>query len=101
MGDRTSVEKIPRFAIGVDGPAADDPRVKEIEALVARPVDLPVWLADQHGLALMDGDLMRTDLNLEWHRIFRFALERARGSRATATINSMASAAPAGAPYRP
>src|SRR5262245_16816690 len=68
MGDRTPIEQIPGLAIGVDGPTADDARVEEVEALLARPVDLPIWLAHQHRLSLMDGDLVRTDLDLERHK---------------------------------
>src|SRR5262245_54768216 len=69
MGDRTPIKQSPGLAIGVDGPTADDACVEEVEALLARPVDLPIWLAHQHRLPLMDGDLVRTDLNLERHKV--------------------------------
>ncbi len=65
MGDRTAIQELPGLAIGVDGPAADDACIKKIEALLAWPVDLPVRFSDQHCLALVDGDLVRTDLNPE------------------------------------
>ena len=39
VGDRTAVEELPGFAIRVDRPAADDACVKEIEPLLARPVE--------------------------------------------------------------
>src|SRR5262249_10957125 len=67
VGDRATVQKNPGLAIRVDGPTADDARIIEIETLLARPVDLTVRLADQHGLTVVDRDLVRTDLNLEWH----------------------------------
>jgi hypothetical protein len=65
--DRAAVEEIPGFTIGVDGPTADDACVKKIESLLAWPPDLPVWFSDQNGLALVDRDLVWTDLNLERH----------------------------------
>src|SRR5215475_5096254 len=70
MSDGTPIEEGPRFAVSVDGPTADDPCVKEVESLLARPVDLPVRFRDQHCLALVDRDLVRTDLNLERHDLF-------------------------------
>jgi hypothetical protein len=48
-------------------PAADHAGVEEIEALLARLVDLPVGFADQHRLSLVDRDLMGTNLDLEGH----------------------------------
>ena len=51
VADRTAVEQIPRFAVGVDGPGADQAGIEEIETLVGRPADLSVRLGDQHGLA--------------------------------------------------
>src|SRR5207248_8692855 len=67
VADGAAVQQFPRFAIGINGPTADDARVEEVEALFARPVDLPVLLADQHRLALVDGDLGWADLDLERH----------------------------------
>jgi hypothetical protein len=67
VGDRATVQENPGLAICVNGPTADDPRIIEIETLLARPVDLTVRLADQHGLTVVDRDLVRADLNLEWH----------------------------------
>jgi hypothetical protein len=55
-----------------DSPAADDPGIEEIEALFARPVDLAVFLGEQNRLALMDGDLRRTDLNFDRHEALPF-----------------------------
>src|SRR6266536_3797682 len=46
VGDGTAIEQLPWFAIGVDGPATDHARIEEIQTLFARPVDLPVQLAD-------------------------------------------------------
>src|SRR5262249_58592518 len=70
VSDGTPVQEIPGFAVSVNGPTADDPRIKEIKPLLARPVDLPVRFSDQHCLALVDRDLVRTDLNLEWHDVY-------------------------------
>ena len=67
MGDRATVQESPGLAIRVNGPTADDPRVIEIKTPLARPVDLTVRLADQQRLTVVDRDLLRTDLNLEWH----------------------------------
>src|SRR5262249_20667593 len=67
VGDCTAIEEVPGLAIGIDGPTADDACIKEIKALLAWPIDLPIWLTDQHCLSLMDRDLMGTDLNLERH----------------------------------
>ena len=67
IGDGTAVQQLPRFAIGVDGPTADDARIEKVKAPFARPIDLSVGVADKDGLTLMDGDLGRTDLDLERH----------------------------------
>jgi hypothetical protein len=48
---------------------ADDPRVAKVQTLLARPIDLPIWLADQHRLSLVDGNLWRADVNLERHDV--------------------------------
>src|SRR5208283_1781791 len=37
IGDGTAVQQFPRFAVGEQAPAADDPCVEEVEALVAPP----------------------------------------------------------------
>src|SRR6266478_1712562 len=67
--DGTAVQQLPRFAVGIDRPVADNPRVEKVKALLARPVDLPVRLADEHRLTLMDGDLRWANVNLEYHGI--------------------------------
>ena len=69
IADRASVEQLPRLAVGVNRPTADNPRVEEVQALVARPSDPPVRLADEHGLPLVDGNLRWTNLNLERHDV--------------------------------
>src|SRR5262249_47547012 len=67
--DGTAVQQLPRFAVGKNRPVADYPRVEKVKALLARPVDVPVRLADEHRLTLMDSDLWGTDLNLECHGV--------------------------------
>ena len=51
VGDGAAVQQVPGLAVGVDRPAADHARVEEVQALVARPVDLAVRFGDQHRLA--------------------------------------------------
>ena len=70
VADGAATQQLPGFAIGIDPPTADDARVEEVETLFARPADLPVLLADQHRLALVDGDLRWADLDLERHNLF-------------------------------
>ena len=67
--DRAAVQQLPRFAVGVNRPTADDPRVEEVQTLLARPSDLPVRLADEHRLTLVDGNLRWTNVNLERHDV--------------------------------
>src|SRR5499433_2113434 len=67
--DGTAVQQLPVFAVGIDRPVADNPRVEKVKALLARPVDLPVRLADEHRLTLMDGDLGWANVNLECHSV--------------------------------
>ena len=69
VADGAAIQQFPGFAVGIDGPAADDAGIEEIETLFARPVDLPVLLADQHRLTLVDGDLRWADLDLERHEV--------------------------------
>src|SRR6266446_8124560 len=69
----TAIQQLPRFAVCVDRPVADNPRVEKIEALLARPADLPVRLADEHRLTLVDRDLGRTNVNLECHGASSYA----------------------------
>jgi hypothetical protein len=80
VADGAAIQQLPRFAVGIDPPTAYDACVEEVETLFARPVDLPVLLADQHRLALMDGDLRWTDLDLERHNLL-LRLVRATGLR--------------------
>jgi hypothetical protein len=51
---RSAIEKLPGFAIRVDSPTANDSRVKEIEPLLAGPVNLSIRFTDQDCLAVMD-----------------------------------------------
>ena len=67
VSDCAAVKQVPGFTIGIDGPAADNARITEKQAFFARPFNLPVQLADQDRLILVNGDLGRTDLNLERH----------------------------------
>src|SRR5262249_39360557 len=62
-----AVQQLPGFAVGIYGPTADNACIEEIETLLARPVDLPAVLGDQHRLALMYGDLRWANLDFEWH----------------------------------
>jgi hypothetical protein len=80
-----NTEQLPRFAVGVDGPTTHNPRVEEVQTLVARPIDLPVRLADEHGLTLVDGNLRWTNLNLERHGVasWLFGLRRPAPLRGT------------------
>src|SRR5215471_16003787 len=69
IADGAAVQELPRLAIGIDGPTADNPGIEEIQPFFTRPVDLPVLLADQHGLTLVDRDQWRADLDLERHDV--------------------------------
>src|SRR6185437_9136013 len=62
-----AIERLPPLAIRIDGPADEDAGIAEIESLFAGPLDLTVRLADQHGLPLVDGNLLGADLDLERH----------------------------------
>src|SRR6516162_11013299 len=46
VADGAAVQQLPGFAVGIDRPTADNPRVEEVETPFARPFDLPVLLAD-------------------------------------------------------
>src|SRR5262249_7466781 len=95
--DGTAVQQFPRFTIGVNRPIADNPRVKKVHPFLARPGDLPVRLADEHRLTLVDRDLGRTDLNFKRHDASSYALRVYRksvlsffsGKRAVGTSLSM------------
>src|ERR1700730_17886439 len=67
IGDGTTVQQVPRFAIGVDRPSADHSGVAEIQPACALPIHLAAGLGYQHCLTLMDCDLRWADLNLERH----------------------------------
>src|ERR1700730_852702 len=59
IADGPAVQQFPGFAVGINGPAADNPCIEQIEAL----------LADQHRLALVDGDLRWADLDLDRYAV--------------------------------
>ena len=52
--NRTSIEKFPRLAVRINCPTADDARIKEIKTLLARRLNLPIWLAHKDRLAVMN-----------------------------------------------
>ena len=82
VGDGPPVQESPRLTVGKHGPTADEPRVIEIQAPFARPINLTVGLADQDCLTVMDRDLVRTDLNPKWHQWLRSCRRGAgRGNR--------------------
>jgi hypothetical protein len=54
--------------------AADHAGVVEVETLLARPVDLTVGLAEEHGVPLMDRELRRAYLNFERHLLLLVCL---------------------------
>src|ERR1700745_4145165 len=81
--DGTAVQQLPRCAVGIDRPVADNPRVEKVKALLARPVDLPVRLADEHRLTLMDGDLRWANVNLEYHGIVLMVAREAPAAELT------------------
>jgi hypothetical protein len=72
---RASIEEIPRLAVRVNGPTVDDSRVEEIESLLAGRVDLSIGFTYQYRLAVVDRNLVRTNLNLEGHRVFPAAAD--------------------------
>src|SRR6185312_6085035 len=79
-GGRAAVEQVPRLAVGIHGPAADHAGVVEVETLLARPVDLTVEFAEEHGVPLMDRELRRPYLDFERHVFLRVCLRlRAAG----------------------
>src|SRR5262249_18323339 len=78
--DGTAVQQLPRLAVGIDRPVADNPGVEKVKALLARPVDLPVRLADEHRLTLMDGDLRWANVNLECHGVRPHGCTRGAGA---------------------
>jgi hypothetical protein len=53
----TAVEKLPRQAIRVDHPVADQSRVKEKQPQCRGKWNLPVPIRDQHAVSLVDRDL--------------------------------------------
>ena len=66
-GDGAAVQQVPRFAVCINRPSADDPGVTEIHSVFAWPFHLPVGIGDQYRLSLMDRDLRRPDLNFGCH----------------------------------
>src|SRR5262249_61552265 len=69
VANGTAVEQLPGLPVSVDRPIADYPRVEEVQALFARPPNGPIRVSYEHCLALMDGNLGWTDLNLERHNV--------------------------------
>ena len=65
--DCAAIQQVPRFTVGIDRPGADYPGVAKIQPAFAGPIHLPVSFGHQHRLCLMDGDLRRSNLNLEGH----------------------------------
>ncbi len=53
MANARRIEEVPRLAIRVNLPAADEARVKKKKPFVAGIRDLAVALCDEHGIALM------------------------------------------------
>ena len=66
-GAGAAVQQVPRLAVGVDHPAGDQTGVEEVETLFRGPLHMAVRVGDQHGLRVVDGDLWRTDFDLERH----------------------------------
>ncbi len=67
IGDRSAIQQLPAFAIRVNRPTADDPRIQKVEAMVRRPLYAPVVLGDENGSRMVNGDLRGTDLYFEGH----------------------------------
>src|SRR5690554_555809 len=67
IGRGATGQEVPWLAVGIDPPAAEDTCVVEIEAAITGPIDLSIKPGDQHRLAVVNGDLWRTDLDFEWH----------------------------------
>src|SRR5262245_20533379 len=78
IADGAAVQEVPGDAVGINCPAAEDASVEEEEAAVARPGDLGIELGHQHGLAMVNGDLRRTDLYFERHCSLSCASSRMR-----------------------
>src|ERR1700730_10664320 len=76
ISDGAAIQQLPRFSIGVDGPTADNARIDEVKPPFAWPIDLSVWITDKDGLALVNRDLRRTDLDLERHCNALLLIER-------------------------
>jgi hypothetical protein len=77
---------LPGLAVSVDRPVADDPRVEEVQALLARPRNRPIRVSDEHRLTLVDSNLRWTNLNLERHYVLL------NGSLSRSTVSFLASA---------
>src|ERR1700722_5454496 len=67
-GDGPAIEQVPMFAVCIDPPTADNAGIKQVQTAFAWRIDLSIGLGDQHRLPVMDRNLMRANLNLEWHR---------------------------------
>ena len=66
-GGCATIEQIPWLPIRVHGPTADYPGVVKVQTLMARPLNLPVRLAEQHGVTLMNRKLCWTNSDLNRH----------------------------------
>ena len=64
---RPAVQQVPFLAVRVQGPAADQARIVEIQPALARIGDRAVGLGDKHGAALVDRYLLRAYLDFERH----------------------------------
>jgi hypothetical protein len=67
VADGAAIQEIPRHSVGIDRPAAENARVEEEEAAIARPVDLGIELGHKDCLAVVNGNLRRTHFNFERH----------------------------------
>ena len=46
IGNGPTVQKLPHFSVGIDGPTADNARIEEVKPPFAWPIDLPVGVTD-------------------------------------------------------
>src|SRR5712692_2409152 len=67
MGDVAGVEQVPKLAVCIDAPAADQPGVEKVEALVTRPRNLAVAIGDQNAISLMQSELRWAHGNFKSH----------------------------------
>ena len=67
MRDRRRAQKLPRPVVDRHGPGADQPGVTVEKTALARLMDLPIGLGDQHRFADVDRQLRRPDADLVAH----------------------------------